>query len=620
MSSAGQRVRQLIVTLHSQWMGKMAVGRFHGLTLVSGTDLKQRLVAILAADAAGYSRLMSLDGRGTVAALDAARQVFRLQVESNHGRVIDMAGDSVLAVFDTATGAVIAALAVQVELAALAADVGEERRMQFRIGIHLGDVMEKADGSVYGDGVNIAARLQALAEPGQITVSDAVHGVVRGKVSVNFADLGEQTVKNITHPVRAYRAQVAAVAKATIAELTKPLVAAGDLSLPDKPSVAVLPFTNMSGDPQQEYFADGITEDIITELSRFNSLFVVARNSSFVFRGRSVDIREVGSRLGVGYVLEGSVRRAGNRIRVTAQLITSSSGAHVWADRFDDELTDVFAVQDEIARTIVSTIVGRVEDYQSARKLQISSCDLSAYDQVLRGQKYFHDFTSLSYERASACFRAAIAADAGFARARSLLAVAEVYRWFWDDEPSRLQHALGFAADALALDPHDSRGTMAMGVAQLFRMNHDQAEHHLTHACELNPNDDLAILELGRMRMYCGQPEVGAELVRKAMRRNPFHANWYWNILGRCLHSAGNFEAAIPVFESVTTPQFWTHAYLAACYTATGNHARAQTHRDLTLAMRPGFGTASFSAALPYRDKRDLQRYIGTLRAAGLPD
>jgi adenylate cyclase len=596
--------------------------RLHGLggAPVSGSDLRQRLAAILAADAVGYSRLMSLDERGTVDVLDAARNVFRAHIESNRGRVIDMAGDSVLAVFETATGAVSAALAVQVELAALAARVGEERRMQFRIGIHLGDVLEKPDGSVYGDGVNVAARLQALAEPGRITVSDAIHGAVRGKVSASFADQGEQTVKNISHPVRVYLAKVSAEADAATAEVTRPLASEMGLSLPNKPSIAVLPFANMSGDPQQEYFADGITEDIITELSRFNSLFVVARNSSFVFRGRSVDVREIGSKLGVGYVLEGSVRRAGNRIRVTAQLITSSNGAHVWANRFDDDLTDVFAVQDEIARTIVSTIVGRVEDHQSARKLQVSACDLSAYDQVLRGQKHFHEFTSASYERASACFRAAIAADSGFARARSLLAVAEVYHWFWDDKPSRLERALGFAADALALDPHDSRGNMAMGMAHLFCKNHDQAEHHLVHAKELNPNDDLAILELGRMRMYCGQPEVGAQLVRKAMRRNPFHANWYWNILGRCLHSAGNFEAAIPVFESVTTPQFWTHAYLAACYTAIGNQARAKTHRDLTLAMRPGFGLSSFSAVFPYRDKRDLQRYIRTLRAAGLPD
>lgn len=587
---------------------------------MSSGDLRQRLVAILAADAAGYSRLMSLDERATVAALDAARSVFRSQTAANQGRVVDTAGDSVLAVFETAAGALNAAIQIQAELAESSKDVPSDRRMRFRIGIHLGDVLEKADGSVYGGGVNVAARLQALAEPGRITVSDAIHGAVRGKVSAIFTDQGEQTVKNISHPVRAYLAQVFAKADSATAEMTRPLVSEIDLPLPDKPSIAVLPFTNMSGDPEQEYFADGITEDIITELSRFNSLFVVARNSSFVFRGRSVDVREIGSKLGVGYVLEGSVRRAGNRIRVTAQLITVSNGAHVWANRFDDELTDVFAVQDEIARTIVSTIIGRVEDHQSARKLQVSACDLSAYDQVLRGQKFFHEFTSASYERASTCFHAAIAADAGFARARSLLAVAEVYRWFWDDEPSRLERALGFAADALALDPHDSRGNMAMGVAHLFCMNHAQAEHHLVHACELNPNDDLAILELGRMRMYCGQPEVGAELVRKAMRRNPFHANWYWNILGRCLHSANNFEAAIPVFESVTTPQFWTHAYLAACYTAIGNHTRAKSHRDLTLAMRPGFGTSSFSAALPYRDKRDLLHFIHTLRAAGLPD
>ena len=307
---------------------------------MSGTDLKQRLVAILAADAAGYSRLMSLAECGTVAALDVARSVFRAQTEANQGRVVDTAGDSVLAVFETAAGALNAALGIQAQLTEPHKDTPVERRMQFRIGIHSGDVMEKDDGSVYGDGVNIAARLQALAEPGQITVSDAIHGAVRGKVSATFVDQGEQQVKNIEHPVRAYRVQVGEKAEPATASVAKPLAGEIDLSLPDKPSIAVLAFANMSGDPEQEYFTDGITEDIITELSRFHSLFVIARNSSFTYKGKAVDVRTVSKELGVRYVLEGSIRRAGNRIRVTAQLIDAITGNHIWAEKYDRVLED----------------------------------------------------------------------------------------------------------------------------------------------------------------------------------------------------------------------------------------------------------------------------------------
>ena len=584
---------------------------------MSGHALKQRLVAILAADVAGYSRLMSMDERATVAALDAARAVFRAHIEANQGRVIDMAGDSVLAVFETAAGAVSAALVVQGELTHAAGAMPEDRRMQFRIGVHLGDVIEKADGSVYGDGVNIAARLEGLAEPGEVTVSDTVHGAVRGKVHARFDDLGEHSVKNISHSVRTYRAWSEPVRPAM------PALAAGAVRpiLPDKASVAVLPFNNMSGDPEQEYFADGITEDIITELSRYNSLFVVARNSSFVFRGQSVDLREVGQKLGVRYVLEGSVRKSASRIRVSAQLISAASGEHVWADRFDADLSDVFAVQDEISRTIVATIVGRLEDRQSQQLLQMPASALSAYEAVLRGQKYLHQFTRLNYERASECFLQAISLDENFARAHGLLAVVLAYRWFWESEegPDRLAEAVSVGETALRLDPHDSRCHLALGVAHLFRRTYDRAEHHLARARSLNPNDDLIMVEQGRLRMYTGRPDAGADLVRTAMRRNPYHPNWYWNVLGRCLHSAGDYGAAIPVFESVIDAQFWTHAYLAACYAANAEVRKSAEHVTATLALRPDFTVSGFAHQLPYRSPQDLQRFVEMLHLAGLP-
>ena len=316
---------------------------------MSGTELRQRLMAILAADASGYSRLMAADERATVKALDTARGVFRVRIESKQGRVIDMAGDSVLAVFDTAIGAVSTALEVQEEIGGLFADSPAEMRMRFRIDIHLGDEFEKMDGTVYGDGVNIAARLQTLAEPGGITISESVQVAVRSRVTAVFDDLGDQRVKNIAEPIHAYRIECSAGKSASSAK--RPVNA-----IYDKPSIAVLPFANMSGDPEQEYFSDGLTEDIITALAAWRSFPVIARNSTFAYKGKSPDVRKVAQELGARYVLEGSVRRSGNRIRITAQLIDGSNGNHLWAERFDRDLDDLFAVQDEITTRIVSAI------------------------------------------------------------------------------------------------------------------------------------------------------------------------------------------------------------------------------------------------------------------------
>ena len=347
---------------------------------MTGTELKQRLAAILAADVAGYSRLMATDERATVTALDAARAVFRMQIESNQGRVIDMAGDSVLAVFETAAGAVSAALAVQQELNSAVSGVPEDRRMRFRIGIHLGDIIEKSDGTIYGDGVNIAARLEGLAEPGGITVSESIRTAVKGKVSAGFEDQGEQKVKNIPEPVRAYRV----VREDGAAPKAKSAAGEIDLSLPDKPSIAVLPFANLSGDPEQEYFTDGITEDVITELSRFHSLFVIARNSTFTYKGKAVDVRTVAKELGVRYVLEGSIRRAANRIRVTAQLIDALTGNHIWAEKYDRVLEDIFAVQEELTRSIVTAIAPQIQVAEQSKVRRRRPTNLSAYEIAVR--------------------------------------------------------------------------------------------------------------------------------------------------------------------------------------------------------------------------------------------
>ena len=358
-----------------------------GERTLGDTGVRQRLMAILAADVAGYSRLMASDERGTVVALDAARHVFKLRIESNQGRVIDMAGDSVLAVFETATGAVTAALDVQKALRSSTDAMPEPRRMRFRIGVHLGDVFEKADGTIYGDGVNIAARLEGLAEPGGITVSDSVRNAVRGKVGGSFEDQGDRSVKNIPHPVRTFRLTLPGSVG------SRQTLASGeiDLSLPNKPSIAVLPFANMAGGREQEYFADGVVEDIITALSRFHSLFVIARSSSFTYKGKATDVRTVARELGVRYVLEGSIRRSGDRVRVTGQLIDALTGNHIWAERYDRVLEDVFAVQEEVTQSIVRAIAPQVEASEREKARRRRPENLTAYEIALSANANLHE-------------------------------------------------------------------------------------------------------------------------------------------------------------------------------------------------------------------------------------
>jgi adenylate cyclase len=391
------------------------------------------------------------------------------------------------------------------------------------------------------------------------------------------------------------------------------------LDLPEKPSIAVLPFTNMSGDPEQDYFSDGITEDIITELSRFGSIFVVARNSSFTFRGSAVDTREVSRSLGVRFVLEGSVRVAGDRVRITGQLIDAITGDHVWADRYDRDLADVFAVQDDISRSIVSTIAGRIEDFDLDRIKTKPTANLSAYENLLRGQRLMHNYTEAEYVEARQFFERAIFLDPNFARAHAWLTYVELHLWIWSLTPDRLDLAVRLGESALALDDHESKSHLALGVARLFRAEHDKAEYHLGRAAKLNPNDDLIMIENGRYQMYTNEPLEGADTIRQAMRRNPYHPNWYWNVLARCYHTAKYFEEAVSALERIRTPQFWNRAYLAVCYSEIGRTDKAAVHLKAALALKPDFTISEFATACPYRDEQVLNEFIAGFHRAGFP-
>ena len=372
---------------------------------------------------------MAADERSTVAALDAARAVFRGRIEANQGRLIDMAGDSVLAVFETAIGAVKAALAIQETLSTADSTVAEDRRMRFRIGVHLGDVIEKADGTVYGDGVNIAARLEGMAEPGGIAVSEAVHCLLRGRVSANFEDQGEQQLKNIPEPVRLYHMRAFGATTEAPTSVVARATKRTAVPVSSKPSIAVLPLTNMSGDPEQEYFSDGISEDLTMALSRFGWLFVIARNSAFTYKGKAVDVRQVGRELGVRYVLEGSVRRAGDRVRVSAQLVDAVADGCVWAEQFDRKMLDIFELQDEIVASIAATVAPEITSAEIERARIKRPNTLDAWDHYLQAIAAYHRMTEADIKAAISLLEQAIDLEPEFANAYALLARCHLDDW-----------------------------------------------------------------------------------------------------------------------------------------------------------------------------------------------
>lgn len=591
---------------------------------MNDNGLKQRLAAILAADVAGYSRLMAGNERATVEALDAARALFRENIVANQGRVIDMAGDSVLAVFETAAGAVSAAISTQAGLRSMADCVEENRCMRFRIGVHLGDVIEKSDGSVYGDGVNIAARLEGLAEPGGIMVSDSVHGAVRGKVPATFADRGEQAVKNIPHPVRAFsvHAEGAPPAGATA---TQAAAAAGPTERPsDKPSIIVLPFTNMSGSPEQDYFADGLTEDILTDLSRFRDLFVISRNTSFKYKGQAVDVKKVGRDLGVRYVVEGSVRKAGNRVRITVQLIEAESDHHIWAERYDRELEDIFAIQDEVTSAIVAVLPGRLEADALSRTGRKQPASLAAWECVLEAKVLHHRSNRADNERAGMLARRAIELDPryGHAHAWHACILGQQWGYGWCEDRAATEAVIEKELDeALGLDPNDSDVHRILAAVGVVRNDLDKAVFHQQRALALNPNDDLIVVQQGEVLTWLGRAEEGIEWIRKAMRLNPFHPERFWSHLARAQFAARRYAEAIESLRHVTSPDTLQVAMIAGCHAQQGDTAGAAARAAEVLSRVPDFGIArNCLPTLHYGREADRAHHVESLGKAGLPE
>jgi len=573
----------------------------------------RRLAAILAADIAGYSRLMGADEVGTVQALREHREAADPLIAQHGGRIVKTTGDGVLIEFGSVVGAVECALGLQRLAAERNAGTPAERRMEWRIGVHLGDVLIEGE-DILGDGVNIAARLEGIAEPGGICISDDAFRQVRGKVEAEFADLGEQSLKNIARPLRVYRVELAAATKQAVTPPTA-------LPLPDNPSIAVLPFANMSGDPEQDYFADGMVEEIITALSRIRWLFVIARNSSFTYKGQAVDVKQVGRELGVRYVLEGSVRKGGNRVRITAQLIEAETGAHLWADRFDGSLDDVFELQDRIAISVAGVIEPALQAAEVRRSSVRPTSDLTAYDLYLRALANFPWFGKRQMAGATELFEQAVAIDPDFAPALAWAAVCHTrFRldgYAEDPETSR-RKAKSLADRALARAGGDPGvlANVAITLGDDENAEITSAIALIDQSLALNPSSARAWFISGLLRVLAGECDEAIKHVETCLRlspRDPVGVPLY--IMGSAYFFSRRFaEAAEKLALSVRAYAGWPLPYrtLAACYAHMGRLDDARAVIDQLRAVGP----VTAAEINRYRRAEDRELLLSGLRLA----
>jgi adenylate cyclase len=572
--------------------------------------VRRRLSAILAADVVGFSSLM---GRGEAHALSlvmAARTgVLEPRITGFGGRVFKTTGDGILAEFPSVVDAVACAVDIQAALGTRNSKLPEGDRLSIRIGVNLGDVIIEGE-DVFGDGVNVAVRLEGIANAGGVAISGTVRDHLGNRLDLRFEDMGEQTLKNIQAPVRVFA--------------IRPGASAPHVQTPapsqDRPSIAVLPFQNMSGDAEQDYFSDGVAEDIITALSRFNSLLVVARNSSFAYKARAVDIRQVGKELGVRYVLEGSVRRSGNRLRITGQLIEATTGSHLWADKFDGLVEDVFALQDQVTASVVGAIAPKVElaEIQRARRKPTES--MSAYDHYLRGVELLRGNSAVSNKQAREEFERAVQLDPQFALASAYLALALLVEHRYGLAGQEIKDkALACARTALDLDPGEARCHQFLAQVYRFRGNFDLAIAHFKRAIDINPNDANGLALFGSLLGVAGQPAEGVALIRRAMKINPLHPEWYWNQLAVALYADRQYEESISANQHGERPgQFWYLARMAACHSQLGRTDQARALVAEVLRRKPDFRYSTVD--LSFRNPEDAEHVIDGFRKAGLPE
>ncbi len=588
---------------------------------------ERRLAAILAADVVGFTRLMGTDESGTLARLKALRREFiDPKIDGYGGRIVKLMGDGMLAEFPSVVDAVQCAVEVQGAIADHETDQPQERRIQFRIGINLGDVIIDGD-DIYGDGVNIAARLEGLAQPGDICLSRAARDQIRDKLPFELEDLGEHEVKNVARPVRVFRIAVGDGGPDAGAPATAAKPAPGS---PDKPSIAVLPFNNMSGDAEQEYFADGITEDIITALSKNRWLLVIARNSTFVYKGQSVDVRRVAEDLGAKFVLEGSVRKAGNRVRITAQLIDALTGNHIWADRYDRELDDIFALQDEITATIAARIEPELGAAERQRVASKPPQNLDSWDSYHLGLSSMYRYTKDGNAEAQRLFRHVIEIDPGFAPAHSGLAytmfLSAVY-FGAEPDTELLDGALREVQEAVAIDDKDAMSYFILGRIRLIRREYELSIADLETAIELNPCLATAHCGLGDSLAYSGRLAEAIPRFEEAIRLSPHDPRrWAFLVYGSLalLFMERYEEAAEWAKRAVGVPNatFWANAQLVAALSHMGRTEEARVAVEDLLRREPEFSSARFAEKFLFyvKDPGLIDPYVEGLRRAGLPE
>jgi adenylate cyclase len=583
--------------------------------------VNRKLAAILAADVVGYSRLMGADEAGTLTALKHHRQaVFDPAVAAHNGRIVKLIGDGTIVEFGSVVDAVNCALSVQRSGDLTPDETPPQPKIILRIGINLGDVIIEGD-DIYGDGVNIAARLEPLAEPGGICVSSIVNESIGNRIDAHFQDGGDISVKNIDRPIRVWKWHPTG----TSISAAKP-DAAKAATNGATASIAILPFTNMSGDPEQEYFSDGITEDIITDLSKIAGLTVIARNSSFTYKGRAVDVRAVGRELGVRSVLEGSIRRAGNRVRITAQLIDATSGGHLWADRYDRDLTDIFEVQDDVTQRIVAALKVTLSPAEKAQRSDIGTSSIDAYDYSLRGREFLlgNPKNRGTFEQAKASFLKAIELDPNFAQAYAGLGFAYMfdYQNRWSDDPDgSLPLAKRYAEEAIEKNPKEPLARAVAAVTATFNGDLDRAQSQIGLALSLNPNLAMAYNIAGSIRMYAGQPLEAIPVIERAMRLDPAANTQYLHFLGMANLLAGKYETAVALFKqriALVPGTDFSRSALASALGHLGEIDEAhRVWRELK-EINPKYSFSEHLSRLPFKREEDARRLADGLQKAGL--
>ena len=584
-------------------------------------DFTRKLSAILSADVQGYSRLMDDDEESTIRTLTEYRKVMHNLIQQYRGRVVDVVGDNLLADFKSAMDAASCAIKIQRELSEKNKQLPDKRKMSFRIGVNVGEVIEEA-GHIVGDGVNIAAQVESLSEPGGVCISGSTYDQIENKLDLKFKYLGKHQIKDKRRPIHIYQIPIAKAVKADHS-----LRDVSALKIPDKPSIAVLPFTNMSSDSEQKYFSDGITEDIITALSRSPWLFVISRNSSFVYRGTTVRIEQVSRELGVRYILEGSVRKSGNRVRVTAQLIDGTLGSHVWAEKYDGEIENIFDFQDQLTQKVTASILTQIQTNIGINPKRLDRPDVQTWDLLARGWKLFYELNKQSLIEAEALLRRAIESAPKSCDAHHLLAgvlIHQVWMGHTSEKDAVISEAFELAKKAIVIDDFNEYAHWSMGVIQFVRGKHDLSIAEFERAVELNPNCSLAYGSLGTVLSFSGKPDESIKSNEIAIRSNPKDASIFFRFSGIATAHfvAGRYLDAIEwAHKTIHRKPEWhlAHAILAASLAQMNRLEEAKEAVDSLLVIFPDSTVSSFRK-LSFKNQDDTRRFIEGLRLAGLPE